>query len=449
MKRNLISFLTAAMLCSCAGCSDSSEVPGVEPTPTPEVGGDYSTTDMVIYEANPRVFATERAFSAIEAHLDHIQSVGTTVLWLMPINEPGVKNSVNSPYCIKDYYGLNSRYGTLDELKSLVKAAHAKGLKVIMDWVANHTSWDNAWITEHPDWYTQDANGNIVSPQEQNWADVADLNFGNTEMQRAMIDALKYWVQEVGIDGYRFDYAEGVPDSFWKTALSELRALNSEMILLAEGGKTSLMANGFDLLYGWNFHTKLKEYYGGKGSLDDLYTVHKSELEGMPEGTLRLRYTTNHDQASEASPIQCYGGERGAMSAFVLATLLEGVPLIYSSQEAAYAQKLNFFNYAAIDLKANEAFRAETAKVIAAYKSTKDVRGGELKLYSTGKVASFYRAAGDHGLFVMVNTTGESVQVKVPMERAGEKMQNLISGESLTLPTALTLEAYEYLICKK
>ena len=116
---------------------------------------------------------------------------------------------MNSPYCIKDYKKLNTRYGTKKDLKELVDAAHAKGMKVILDWVANHTSWDNAWVTEHPDWYTQDANGNVVQPQEQPWADVADLNFDNETMQQAMIDAMKYWVTEIGIDGYRCDYAEG------------------------------------------------------------------------------------------------------------------------------------------------------------------------------------------------------------------------------------------------
>ena len=344
MKKVIIATLLFTMLHSCMGCSDSQS--DMEPIPVPQE--EYMASDMVIYEANPRIFAEENAFSAIKAELDRIQSLGTTVLWLMPVNEPGVLKSVNSPYCIKDYKKLNTRYGTKKDLKELVDAAHAKGMKVILDWVANHTSWDNAWVTEHPDWYTQDANGNVVQPQEQPWADVADLNFDNETMQQAMIDAMKYWVTEIGIDGYRCDYAEGVPDAFWKKAIAELRTLDNNLLMLAEGGKTSLMNNGFNLLYGWNFHSKLKDYYAGKCSLTDLYAMNTSELEGMPKGTLRLRYSTNHDQASEASPIECYGGERGAMSAFVLTTMLEGIPLIYSSQEVAYPRSLNFFNYGEI-----------------------------------------------------------------------------------------------------
>lgn len=206
------------------------------------------------------------------------------------------------------------------------------------------------------------------------------------------------------------------------------------------------MNNGFNLLYGWNFHSKLKDYYAGKCSLTDLYAMNTSELEGMPKGTLRLRYSTNHDQASEASPIECYGGERGAMSAFVLTTMLEGIPLIYSSQEVAYPRSLNFFNYGVIDLKSNEVFAQEMAEIIRAYKATSSVRGGELEVYTTGDAASFYRAAGSHGMLVMVNTANESVQVKVPMEHAGKTMTDVIAGVDVELPTVMTMEPYQYFI---
>lgn len=449
MKKLLLSILTMSLLQPCYGCSNEKTMPEEPSQPNEPLTESYQASDMVIYEANPRIFATEKAFDAIKTNLDHIKGLGTTVLWLMPINDPGVLKSVNSPYCIKDYKGLNSRYGTMVDLKSLVDAAHTKGMKVILDWVANHTSWDHAWVTDHPDWYTQDAGGNVVSPREQPWNDVADLNFDNQQMQEAMIDAMKFWVQEADIDGFRCDYAEGVPESFWKKAISSLRSVKTDLLMLAEGGKVSLMNSGFDLLYGWGFHGKLKDYYGGKTTLEDVYKMNQSELNGMPEGTMRLRYTTNHDQASEVSPIACYGGERGAMSAFVIAALLEGVPLIYSSQEAAYGQSLNFFNYKVIDLKAKPAYYNELASVIKIYKESASVRGGKLSVYSTGKVSSFYRNAGEHGLLVIVNTSGDVQQMKMPMERAGTKMMNMISGKEERLPSGLTLEPYQYFILKK
>lgn len=440
MKKTILTILACATLYSCTGCSDSNSS---LPEPTPEVNGNYTVSDMVIYEANPRVFATENAFAAIEANLDHIKSLGTTVLWLMPIYDPGMVNTVHSPYCIKNFKALNPRYGTMDDLKNLVKATHDKGMKIILDWVANHTSWDHSWVTEHPDWYTEDR-----VDTEKPWQDINVLDFNNTDMQAAMIDAMKYWVTETGIDGYRCDYAEGQPESFWTKALGELRKLDEDLILLAEAGVTSIYNCGFQMLYAWNFHTKLKNYYGGKGSLEDLYAQLKDDWNGMPEGTYRLRYSTNHDQASEASPIQCYNGEKGAMSAFVIATMIDGIPLIYSTQEAAYPEKLSFFEYEVKDVKANPDFAKEMTAVIKAYKDTKDVRGGELVTYSTGKVASFARKAGNHGMLVMVNTTDEALQIKVPMDYSGKTLENVISGTSLQLTTAVSLEAYGYLILK-
>lgn len=443
MKRNLFIIILAALLHPFAGCSGSDNNTAGSLRP------ETKASDMVVYEANPRIFAESNAFAAIQNDLDRIKNLGTTVLWLMPVNEPGVEKSVGSPYCIKDYKALNTRYGTEADLKKLVDAAHDRGLKVIIDWVANHTSWDNDWIKSHPEWYTHDAEGNIISPEGQSWSDVADLNYDNADMQTAMIDAMKYWITTAGIDGFRCDYAEGVPDGFWKKAIKELRSMKTDIIMLAEGGKATLADDGFNMVYGWDFQSKLKELYAGKATPSELYDVDKAELTGMPQGSLRLRYSTNHDQASEASPLQSYGGERGAMSAFVIATMLEGVPLIYSSQEAAYFEKLNFFDYKVIDLNARPDYAQEIASVISAYKATAGIRTGKLTTYSTGSVVCFYRGTGSKGLFVMVNTTGSSVEVKIPIEYARAVMTNAVTGGEIKLPVTMTMEPYRYLILTK
>lgn len=443
MKKIIFTLLFALALSPCTGCSDSDN-DNSAPVITAE-----PATDMVIYEANPRVFATERAFTAIESDLERIKSFGTTVLWLMPVNEPGEVKSVGSPYCIKDYLKLNTRYGTERELKSLVSAAHDKGMKVILDWVANHTSWDNAWINLHPDWYTKDASGNIISPAGQNWKDVADLNYDNHEMRRAMIDAMKYWLTTVGIDGFRCDYAEGVPDDFWKEATTELRQVNPSVLMMAEGGNAALTDEGFNMVYGWDFHSKLKDLYSGKATVSDLFSTNAAERRNMAAGSLRLRYSTNHDQASEVSPVACYGGKRGAMSAFVIATMLEGVPLIYSSQEAAYADKLNFFEYKPIDLNADKKFAAEMTAVIAAYKKTSFVRSGRLKTYATGKAVVFSRNNGQQTMLVAVNPTAQNVDIKTPIEQARLSMTDLIKGRNITVPAQMVLGPYEYIILSK
>lgn len=441
-------FLALILIYSFAGCSKSNAGTST-PTPPPTTDQSYTVSDMVVYEVNPRLYNTPNALSYITKDLDRIKSLGSTVVWLMPIQTPGSLKSVGSPYCVRDYKGVNAQYGTISDLKTLVQTAHNKGLKVIIDWVANHTSWDHPWITDHKDWYTQDAAGNIISPQGMGWNDVADLNFNNSSMRTAMIESMIYWIKEADIDGFRFDYAEGVPVDFWKEAITQLRKQKEGLVLLAEGGDVALMNAGFDLLYGWGFQGKLQDYYKGTTTLTNILTTNTSELSSMPKDTYRLRYTTNHDKASEESPIQSYGGEKGALSAFVISTMLEGVPLIYSSQEIGYSTKLSFFEYKPLDLTQNAAYASEMKKIISAYKATKDVRGGELQTTTSGKILTISRKAGDHGMLVMVNTSAQEAQVKVPIQYAGTTMSNLLTSGQEKLPAAYTLAPFQYLIFKK
>ncbi|MCS2585102.1 alpha-amylase family glycosyl hydrolase [Bacteroides sp. BFG-551] len=328
--------------------------------------------------------------------------------WLMPVYEQGVLHSVGSPYCIKDFKVLNTQYGTLSELKTLVSTAQGKGMKVIFDWVANHTSWDNVWIA-NKSWYTQDANGNIISPEGFNWDDVADLNYNNADTRKAMLDAMKYWITEVNIDGYRCDYAEGVPHDFWQQAIRELKALKgNSLFMLAEGGDNKLFADGFNMVYGWNFASQLQQVYTGKSTLTKLYEVHKAEYVGVGAGQQRMRYSTNHDPASENSPIQEYRGERGAISAYVIAATLGGSPMIYSSQEIGYARPLSFFTPQTMDWNSNPAYRNEYEQIMAIRKASSALKTGMLKTYETGAMASYYRSDNQEGILVLVNTTNNT-----------------------------------------
>lgn len=428
-----------------AGCSDNSGGGNEEPLPAP----DKAANKSVIYEANPRLFGRTDVLNAVAARLDEIKSLGTDVLWLMPVYEPGVKDAIGSPYSVKDYKKLNPAYGTMDDLKSLVAQAHGKGMRVILDWVANHTSWDNDWI-RNKTWYTLDAAGNILSPEGMGWADVADLNYDNPEMRAAMLEAMKYWVETADVDGYRCDYAEGVPHDFWKQAIKELKAIKGDdLLMLAEGGAASLFTDGFDLVYGWDFNSKLQDVFTGKTTLAALYEVHKQEYRGVPEGKQRLRYITNHDLASEKSPVQVYHNERGATAAFVIASMLGGTPLIYSSQEIAYPQPLSFFDYRPMDWSSASASCDEYKRLMQIYQSTVSLRSGTLKTYETGKAASFYYANRAGGLLVIVNTGDEPLTMKTPIERAGDRMKNLMNQETVTLPAVMNLEPYQYLILEK
>ncbi len=211
--KNLLLLLSVVFIGS-AGCKKQTNVdPVAFGTP---FAGVPSTSDVVIYEVNMRAFSAEGNFKGVEARLDSIKALNVNVLWLMPIHSVGVLKSVGgmgSPYLVKDYKAVGAEYGTLADLQNLVIEAHRRNMAVIIDWVANHTSWDNAWITAHPEWYTKDASGNITIPAGTNWADVADLNFSNADMREAMIDAMKYWILIANIDGFRCDYADGVPKS--------------------------------------------------------------------------------------------------------------------------------------------------------------------------------------------------------------------------------------------
>lgn len=438
-----ISILTALSL-SAVSCGNDIKPEG------PDTGKEDLALDpgnsMVIYEANPKVFASSDALKAIESRLDEIQDLGVNVIWLMPIQQQGSKNAVGSPYCIRDFESVNSSYGTLESLKSLVNKAHSMDMKVILDWIANHSSWDNNWITEHPDWYTKDANGNIISPAGMGWNDVADLNFNSKEMRAAMIDAMTYWVKEANIDGFRCDYAEGVPADFWTDAIKAIRSVKNDAIMLAEAADMTLYDCGFDMLYGWDFQSKLADVFSGKRKVQALYDSHKNEYAGAKDGKERMRFSTNHDKAmNESSPITMYKGERGAMAAFVIAAYMGGIPMIYSSQEIGYAKTLSFFNNTILDWNSNPSYTEEYQKVMKAYTESAEARGGEMTLYNTGDLVTIYYQGG---LLVTVNTTGASVQVKTPMERSGDKAVNMMTGNQENIPAALSLEAYEYKIWK-
>lgn len=401
---------------------------------------------MVIYEANPRVFASSESLNAIESRLVEIEKLGVNVIWLMPVYEQGVKNSVGSPYCIRDYKKVNPSFGTLDDLKSLVTKAHSMGMKVILDWVANHTSWDNAWIEEHPEWYTRDSDGNIIPPAGMGWNDVADLDYDNAGLRAGMIDAMTWWIREAGVDGFRCDYAEGVPADFWKEAIKAVRTLDPDAVMLAEASDTKLLDCGFQMLYGWDFQSKLASLFGGRTSVQALYESHANEYKGLPDGKERLRFTTNHDKAGESSPVAVYKAERGAMAAFVISAYSGGVPLIYSSQEIGYAGKVNFFTDVIMDWDSNPSYIEEYVGVMAAYIGSADVRGSKPVFYNTGGIVSIYY---EGGLFVVVNTSGSEVSAKSPMERAGDKVTDMITGLEETVPSVLVLDAYEYKIWKR
>ena len=407
--------------------------------------------DVVLYQVNPRVFAPSNSFKAIIGRLDSIQDLGVNMLWIMPIYPIGEEKSKNSPYSVRDYKAVAPEYGTVDDLRLLVESCHERGMGVILDWVANHTAWDNVWVKQHPDWYTHDSTGNIIYPPGTDWTDVADLNYDNKEMRVAMIDAMRYWVDSVGVDGFRCDVADQVPVDFWTDCINNLRAAAQprNLIMLAEGANPDNFTAGFDLNYAWEFMGTIAQVMKGEAKVSKLLTTDKNEYKDLPRGKFKLRFTTNHDEATKASPVTLYGGAEASMAAFVATTMLHGGMLVYGSQEVGYPETINFFKYVPVNWNANPGMRDEYKKLIAIYNEHPALR-------SSGKVVPFDddennvlivdRVLNNDNVLVIVNVRNAAQKVELPAMWNNKNVINLMTGEEMSLTRHVALQPYQYLL---
>jgi alpha-amylase len=294
-----------------------------------------------IYEVNVRQYTPEGTFKAFAEHIPRLQAMGVKTLWFMPIQPIGVTNrkgSLGSYYSVKDYKGINPEFGTLQDFKDIVNQAHRLGIKVMIDWVANHTAWDNAWVTEHPEYYHKDSNGRMHSPYD--WADVVQVDTASEAVHNAHIDALQYWVKETNIDGYRCDVANFLPLRFWIKARTKVDAIKP-LIWLAECGDDKYF-QAFDILYGWEWLHKMEDYYKGKTNITDVKKLLNKYYDDYKQDKFRILFTSNHDENSWSGSEY----ERLNESATTFATLcatLPGIPLVYSGQEEPIAKRLKFF----------------------------------------------------------------------------------------------------------
>ncbi len=412
--------------------------------------------EIVLYEINTRAFSTAGNFQGIIDRLNDISALGINTIWLMPIHPVGQVRSaggLGSPYSVKNYMQVNTEFGDLAKLRELVTKAHEKNIAVIIDWVANHTSWDNPWITAHKEWYTQDAGGNIVIPAGTNWQDVADLNFSNSEMRLEMIKSMKYWVLEANIDGFRCDAVDFVPTNFWKQALDELQAIEGrKLILLGEGSKAEDLTAGFQMNYGWDFYTTLKQVYTTTApkNASAIFVTHNAEYNSIPAGKAKLRYTTNHDESAwEGTPVEFFGGTKGATSASVITIFTSSVPLIYSSQEVGRASKLPFFTKDPINWTANESMEAEYQKFFGIYNSTDVFTKGDFKYYADTNIAAFKRTFNGEEFLILVNVRSTEKSIALNAELQNTNWTNAVTDAPVSLVTSVTMQGYDYLILKK
>ncbi len=358
---------------------------------------------------------------------------------------------MNSPYSVKNYKEVGAEYGTLDDLIELIDEAHARDMAVMMDWVANHTAWDNPWIYENPEWYSQDGSGNIIHPPGTNWLDVADLNFDNTDMRQAMIDAMQYWISEADIDGFRCDYADGVPFDFWKQAIDSLENISTrELIMLAEGARDDHFDAGFDLNFGWEFYGKLKEVYNGQ-SASGLFSTHISDYNNILEGKHKLRFTTNHDESAwDATPITLFDGQAGATAASVVMTFMGGVPMIYTGQEVGTSQTVPFFSNDPIEWDNNPEMLQQYKNFMEVYTSSEAAKSINFTgHFSSDDVVCFEKEQAANKILVIANIRDEFVSFELPSFLQNSTWTDAISEDEISLGTQIELAEFDFYILKR
>jgi cyclomaltodextrinase len=290
--------------------------------------------DGVIYEVFPRSFSPDGNLNGVTARLDELKDLGVTIVWLMPIHPIGEKfrkGNLGSPYSIRDYYAIDPNYGTPDDFKMLVNAAHARGMKVIMDLVANHTAWDSVMMA-HPEFYNHDSNGKIIPPVPD-WADVAGLNYANPKLREYMIAMLKHYITEFNVDGFRCDAASMVPVAFWEEARAELKKIQPDVGLLAEASEPKLLVKAFDIDYSWPLRSTLDDVLINGAPASNLRATWEENLRRFPKDSLHMRVSDDHDEARATAKY----GIHGALAASALIFTLDGVPLLYNGMEVGDA----------------------------------------------------------------------------------------------------------------
>ncbi len=413
--------------------------------------------NATIYEVNIRQYTKEGTLKAFEKHLPHLKSLGVDILWLMPINpisEKNRKGTMGSYYAVQDYKKVNPEFGTKADFKSVVDKAHQLGMRVILDWVPNHTGWDNIWIKQHPEWYTHNEKGEIISPNPD-WTDVADLNYDNKEMRAAMIDALKYWVEKFDVDGYRCDVAGSVPTDFWNDARKQLDAVKP-VFMLAEAWEPQLSEDAFDMVYGWDMHHAMNAVAQGKKNSEELYAVMQKDRKRYADDTYEMQFITNHDENSwSGTEMERMG--RGMKTFAVLSFTIPGMPLIYSGQEIGMNKRLKFFEKDEIEWIENKeltAFYQTLTKVKHENKALWNGKnGGKLVKIkadkNNDKIVSFLRKKDNNTVIVILNVTGKPVTASLNLgaENAGE-YTCIFNNKKYSLPKDLKVELkpWEYRI---
>jgi glycosidase len=406
--------------------------PAAQPPANPAMTHVAWSRNANIYEVNVRQYTQEGTFKAFAAHLPRLKKMGVDILWLMPIQPIGEKNrkgTLGSYYAVRDYTAVNPEFGTLDDFRALVNQAHALGMHVIIDWVANHTAFDNRWTVEHKDWYLKNAQGEIYpvtytdGAEPEYWTDVTGLDWSKPALWQGMTEAMAYWVRETGIDGFRCDVAGKVPTPFWNQARDALDRIKP-VFMLAEADKPELQEHAFDMSYGWDTKDIFKDIAKGKSDARALKNLLAHPPKVFPAGAYRMRFTSNHDENSWAgSDVELYGPAFKAMA--VLAATLPGMPLIYGGQEANLDKRIEFFEKDPVQWKGYPYASFYTDLLKRKHDNPalwNGQYGGETEVLETGndKVFAFARKRGGNRVVVTVNVSNAAQRYALSSGKARE-----------------------------
>ena len=411
-----------------------------------------------IYEVNVRQYTPEGTFEAFAEHLPRLKKMGVDILWFMPvfpISDTKKKGALGSYYAVSDFRKTNPEFGSKEALQDVIDKAHALGMRVILDWVPNHTGWDHVWIKTNPEYYTQDATGNIIDPvdpetgESWGWTDVADLNYDNPDMRKQMIDDMLYWVKDHKIDGFRMDVAHNVPNDFWADASSQLFAANDALYMLAESENVDHVNNGyFHTIYGWALHHMMNDIAKGKKNVNDLHNLLMEKKSQMKQGSM-MNFITNHDENSWAGTVEERMGP--AAKAFaVLAMTMDGVPLIYSGQEEPLDHRLEFFEKDNINFK--KFANSKLYKTLLDLKHRNKALGNNefsaplIRLGDSEHIYAYMKEKEGDKFAVMINLSGERQQIKLTESVVG--MTDLLTGRKVEMGqgTIKSFDPWEYWI---
>lgn len=396
--------------------------------------------NATIYEVNIRQYTLEGTFSAFEPHLQRLKDMGIDIIWLMPINPIGIENrkgTLGSEYSVKDYYDVNPEFGTLDDLKELVTKIHEMGMHVILDWVANHSAWDNKLAVEHPDWYTKTAEGNFQPTPWYDWEDIIDFDYNNPGIRKYMTEAMKYWVKEADIDGYRCDVAGFIPVDFWANVRVELDSIKP-VFMLAEWESRDLHKKAFDMTYSWSLWDKMKDVTTGKKNIGGLVEYMAHDVNTFPPDAYRMTFTDNHDKnAWEGNQYSNFGN--GLQACMVMAGTVNGMPLVYSGQEAGLNHSLKFFDKDLIEWKQHPFYGIY--KKLFELKHTNQALwngawGGEMvRIFNDkpGQVISFSREKNGDKVIPVINFSDKAVTVKLKSEHQTGTYTELFTNATFML----------------